>query len=66
MILFSLNLWYNIESFDNEEIVETYDKIGKRIGAIIKGGEVDYDRVSNAILNDIKNEIVKNVTFDRC
>lgn len=57
---------YNIESFDNEEIVETYDKIGKRIGAIIKGGEVDYDRVSNAILNDIKNEIVKNVTFDRC
>lgn len=57
---------YNIEDFDTEDIVSTYDKIGKKIGAIIKGGEIDYDRVSNAILNDVKNEIIKNVTFDRC
>lgn len=57
---------YNIEDFDTEDIVSAYDKIGKKIGAIIKGGEIDYDRVSNAILNDVKNEIIKNVTFDRC
>ncbi len=56
---------YNLETFNNEETIEAYETISKKIGAIIKGGEVDYERVSNAILNDIKNELVKNITFDR-
>lgn len=55
---------YNIEQVD-EDICVTYDAIGKRIGAIMSGGEIDYDRVSNAIINDIKNEIIKGITFDR-
>lgn len=55
---------YNISSVNNDDIMETYDAIGKKIGAIIRGGEMDYDRVSNAILNDIKNEMVKGITFD--
>lgn len=49
----------------NEDILETYDFIGKKINAIISGNEVDYDRVSNTILNDIKNEYIKGITFDR-
>ena len=57
---------YNLDAIDNDDITSSYDIIGKKIGAIIKGGEIDYDRVSNAILNDIKDEIVKNITFDRC
>lgn len=56
---------YNIDHVNNDDIMETYDAIGKKIGAIIRGGEIDYDRVSNAILNDIKNEIIKGITFDR-
>lgn len=56
---------YNIEHVNNDDILETYDVIGKKIGAIIRGGEVDYDRVSNFIMNDIKNELIKGVTFDR-
>ena len=56
---------YNLETFNNLETIEAYETISKKIGAIIKGGEVDYERVSNAILNDIKNELVKNITFDR-
>lgn len=57
---------YNIDSFSNDEIEESYETIGRKIGAIIKGGEIDFERVSNAILNDIKNELVKGITFDRC
>lgn len=49
----------------NEDILETYDFIGKKINAIISGNEVDYDRVSNTILNDVKNEYIKGITFDR-
>ena len=55
---------YNINYID-EDLCVTYDTIGKKIGAIISGGEVDYTRVSEYILNDIKNEYVKNITFDR-
>ncbi len=57
---------YNLNSFSNDEIEESYETIGRKIGAIIKGGEIDFERVSNAILNDIKNELVKGITFDRC
>ena len=57
---------YNIDHVDNDDICVTYDAIGKKIGAIISGGEIDYDRVSNFILNDVKNELVKNITFDIC
>lgn len=72
-ILYKLNEYYpeilksryNIDSVDQEDICVTYDAIGKKIGALIKGGEVDYDRVSLAILNDVKNELVKGITFDR-
>lgn len=55
---------YGINSI-SDDIIETYDFIGKKINAIISGNEVDYDRVSNTILNDIKNEYIKGITFDR-
>lgn len=59
-----LKMRYNIDYIDDDLCV-TYDAIGKKIGAIISGGEVDYNRVSDHILNDIKNEYVKDITFDR-
>lgn len=55
---------YNLGYLD-EDLVVVYDSIGRKIGAIISGGEIDYDRVSNAILNDIKQEYIKGITFDR-
>ena len=56
---------YNLDNMDNDDLVEVYETIGRRIGAVISGGEIDYDRVSKTILEDIKNERIKNVTFDR-
>jgi len=55
---------YNIERID-DDITVTYDIIGRKIGAIISGGEIDYDRVSRSILEDIKQERIKGITFDR-
>ena len=46
------------------DLQEAYEIIGKNMGAI-KNGEVDYDRVSKKILNDIKMEYVRGITFDR-
>ena len=46
------------------DVLEAYEVIAKKIGAI-KNGEVDYDRVSLKIINDIKTESIKGITFDR-
>ncbi len=56
---------YNIKHVNNEDICETLDIIGKRYGCIISKGEIDYDRVCNIIINDIKNSNIKGITFDR-
>ena len=50
---------------NNDDILETYDALGKRLGCLIRGGEVDYKRVSTAVVNDMKNELIKGITFDR-
>ena len=46
------------------DVLEAYETIAKNIGAM-KNGEVDYERVSLKIVNDIKSESVKGITFDR-
>lgn len=46
------------------DVLEAYEVIAQKIGAI-KNGEVDYDRVSLKIINDIKTESIKGITFDR-
>ncbi len=56
---------YNLEVADLDDLAEAYEKIGKKVGALISGGDIDYDRVSNAIINDVKNEQIKSITFDR-
>ena len=58
-----LSNYYNMDELD-EDIVETYNIIGKKIGAY-KNGETDFRRVSQFILNDIKSEKIKGITFDR-
>ncbi len=54
---------YNIDEY--EDIVDALDMIGKRRGCLIKGGEVDYDKVYSVVINDIKDGLIKNITFDR-
>ena len=54
---------YNIDNID--DFCDVYERIGRKIGAIISGGEVDYSKVSKTIMNDLKNEYIKNITFDR-
>lgn len=53
---------YQITS--TKDIEEAYMTIGKNMGAI-KNGEADYDRISKKIINDVKMEHIKGITFDR-
>lgn len=54
---------YKIDNID--DMLEVYNKIGKAMGAY-RNGEADFERVSNKIVNDVKNEYIKGITFDRC
>lgn len=55
---------YEIESLD-DDILNDLDFIGKKRGCLIKGGEIDYDKVMSLVMNDIKNGYIKGITFDR-
>jgi len=55
---------YGIEEI-NEDIIETLDLIGKKRGCLEKGGTINYEKVYGAVINDVKEGLIKNVTFDR-
>ena len=49
----------------NEDMIENMDIIGRRRGCLLKGNEIDYDKVMNIVMNDLKSGIIKNITFER-
>ncbi len=55
---------YGLKKVNDDNILEAYEVIGQKIGAM-KHGEVDYEKVSLKIVNDIKLERIKGITFDR-
>lgn len=60
----SLEERYGISELD-EDLIDAYDMIASRRGALTKGGVADYERVSRIILQDFKNGYFGPVTFDR-
>lgn len=55
---------YGIENVQDLNEVEILDHIGKVRGAIVKGGETDYDRVYTILLTDIRNRNLGALSFD--
>ena len=41
------------------------DLIGKQRGALLKGAEIDYQRVYSIVLTDIRNKQLGGLSFDR-
>lgn len=54
---------YGISMVD-EDIVKTYDHIGNLRKTLGPGGEIDYDKVSELIVKDIRNLEFGKLTFD--
>ncbi len=50
---------------DISDIDDIFNKIGKNRGCLIKGGEINYEKVCDIVINDIKNGSIKGITFDR-
>lgn len=54
---------YDITNLD--DIVKAYEIIGRKRGALSRGNIVDYEKVSNIIIRDLRNGYFGNITFDR-
>ncbi len=55
---------YGLTEID-EDFIEAFDTIGRARGCLGKGGIVDDDKVCDIVLSDIKNGLLKGITFDR-
>lgn len=55
---------YKIDKISGE-VESDYETIGTNLGLIKLGNEVDYEKVSNFIINDVKSGLVKGITLDR-
>lgn len=53
---------YGIDNVD--DVVETYEAIGRKFKIIASGNVVDFERVSERILNDAQSSKFENVTWD--
>lgn len=54
---------YGISNFDKEDI-EIYDEILRKMGCIIRGGEVDYNRGAVKILDDFRSGKIGKICLD--
>lgn len=50
---------------DTEHIVRLYDDIGRKRGCLLPGNEIDYDRVSDLFLFDLRAGRLGPITLDR-
>lgn len=55
---------YGIVELD-DDLIEAYEMIAKKRGALSRGGVADYEKVSNIIINDLKSGYFGKITFDR-
>ena len=73
LVIFIVPISVNAESYTfddmtcelDDDLIEVYDMIASRRGALSRGGVADYERVSHIIIQDFKNGYFGPVTFDR-
>lgn len=54
-----------ISKDEKNNIIELMNIIAKKRGAIISGGEIDYEKVSNMILNDFRTGKIGRITLEQ-
>ncbi|TCN25639.1 ribosome biogenesis GTPase YlqF [Mesobacillus foraminis] len=48
-----------------DDIVELFDKIGNSRGFKLSGGDIDYDKVSETVIREIRGEKLGSLSFER-
>ena len=56
---------YKIECSEDEEGYELLDKIGRKRGCIISGGEIDSERAANLVIDEFRACKIGNISLER-
>lgn len=56
---------FNSIIVEDDETVELMNLIAKKRGAIISGGEIDYEKISSIILNDFRTGKIGRITLEK-
>jgi len=60
----TVNAKYKSEMIANMDKLELVEIVAKKRGCIIRGGEIDYERVSKLIVGDFRKGDLGHITFD--
>ena len=55
---------YGLDYLDEDDYTDAYELIGRKRGCLVRGNEVDYNKVSNIIIKDLREGYLGKVTFD--
>lgn len=55
---------YKLDSIDGLKGYEVLEKIGKKRGFVISGGEIDMERAANMVLDELRGAKIGNITLE--
>ncbi len=62
----NLNARYQVEITSEMDLMEVYEAIGRKRNCLLKGNQIDYDRVINLVLFDLRHNKLGAMSYDRC
>ena len=62
----NLNNRYGVNITEDMELLEVYEVIGRKRNCLLKGNQIDYDRVVNLVLFDLRHNKLGAMSYDRC
>lgn len=61
----NLNNRYGVDINENMELLDVYETIGRKRNCLAKGNQIDYERVINMVLFDLRHNKLGAMTYDR-
>lgn len=55
---------YKLDSIDNLKGYEILEKIGRKRGFVISGGEINMERAANMVLDELRSATIGNITLE--
>lgn len=52
------------DDFEYDMFYEVMDEIGRKRGCLVRGGEIDYTKVANIVLDEFRNGKIGNITLE--
>ena len=54
-----------MSQYDDYTDLQLFELIGKKRGFLISGGEIDYERTANMLLEEFRSAKIGKITLDR-